>query len=314
MQPFRNASVSFMAMDLRQLRYFIAVAEELHFTEAARRLHIAQPTLSLQIRMLEKELGVTLLKRNRRHVELTHSGQVFLADARRLLEDAENAIQAARSADSGRLGRLVVVCGPTSTYAGMLGVLELYRRQSPKVDVHVLESPVVDAVVTVEQGKADVGLVVPYFESSLLQREVLLELPLLAALPRSHPLAGAKSLWLKELAQEPFVLFGQRRGSGFYERVLAICHASGFTPRVLEAMEHIDTLLYLVSAGYAVSLIPATLQSTPRPKVALIPLREGSATVELGMIWRFDHMSPVLEGFLQSVREWCKKARGGRGL
>src|SRR5262245_18637633 len=178
-------------MDLRQLRYFVAVAEELHFTQAARRLRIAQPTLSLQIRMLEKELGVTLLKRNRRHVELTDSGRVFLAEAARLLQDAADAMDAARSAEAGRLGRLVVVCGPTSAYAGILGVLESYRRQSPRVDVRVLESPVGDAVVTVEQGKADVGLVVPYFESSLLKRETLLELPLLAALPRSHPLGSA---------------------------------------------------------------------------------------------------------------------------
>jgi DNA-binding transcriptional LysR family regulator len=305
-------------MDLRQLRYFVAVAEELHFTRAARRLRIAQPTLSHQVRMLEKELGVNLLKRSKRSVELTHPGQVFLREAKRLLTNAADAVHAVQSAQAGRLGKLVVVCGPTSAYAGLLGVLELYRRRSPRVDVQVLESPVLDAVVTVEQAMADVGLVVPYFESSLLKREIVLELPLLAAVPRSHSLASAQTLSLKELAEEPFVLFGQRRGSGFYERVLGICHASGFTPRVLEAMEHIHTLLYMVGAGYGVSLVPATLEPTSHREVALIPLRDASATLELGMVWRFDQTSPVLEGFLEIMRAWCREVRDGtrpgRGL
>jgi DNA-binding transcriptional LysR family regulator len=286
------------------LRYFIAVAEELNFTRAARRMQIAQPTLSQQVRMLEKELGATLLKRTNRHVELTHSGRIFLNDAKRLVTGAEEAVTAVRSAAAGKLGRLVVVCGPTAAYVGLLGVLELYRKRSPMVDVQLLESPVPDAVVAVEQGKADVGLVVPYFESSLLKRETVLELPLLAALPKSHPLASARRLSMKQLAAEPFVLFGQRRGSGYYERVLGICQSCGFTPRVLETLEHIDTLLYVVSAGYGISLVPATLHTLPASEVALIPLEQPNATIELGMIWRFDQESPLVGGFRETVSGW----------
>src|SRR5437667_11723780 len=259
--------------------------------------------------MLEKDLGVSLLKRSNRHVELTHSGRIFLEEARRLLTTAADAVQAVQAAAAGRSGRLTVVCGPTSAYAGLLGMLELYRRRSPLVDVHLLETPVVDAVVTVEQGKADVGLVVPYFESAVLKRETVLELPLLAALPRSHPLASAGSISLKQLSGDPFVLFGQRRGSGFYERVLGICHGCGFSPRVLEAMEHIHTLLYLVGAGYGVSLVPATLDPAKRHEVALVPLQESSATLELAMIWRTDQESQVVHSFLDTVRVWCKESR-----
>jgi len=293
-------------MDLRQLRYFVAVAEELHFTRAAQRVQVAQPSLSHQVRTLEKELGVTLLKRNKRRVELTHAGRIFLHEAKRLLAGVADAVRAVQSAEAGRLGQLVIVCGPTTAYTGLLRVLEQYRRLAPLVDVHLLESPVVDAVITVEQGNAHVGLVVPYFESSLLQRETVLKLPLLAALPKSHPLASAPNVSLRQLSAEPFVLFGQRRGSGFYERILAICHSAGFTPRVLEAMEHIHTLLYLVAAGYGVSLVPATLEPAPHPDIALVPLRETSATLEIGMIWRSDQTSPVLHRFLDTVRAWCK--------
>jgi DNA-binding transcriptional LysR family regulator len=128
-------------------------------------------------------------------------------------------------------------------------------------------------------------------------------------LPRSHPLASAGTISLKQLSGDPFVLFGQRRGSGFYERVLGICHGSGFSPRVLEAMEHIHTLLYVVGAGYGVSLVPATLKPTVHPEVALVPLRESAATLELGMIWRFDQTSPLVMAFLATVREWCKTHR-----
>src|SRR5207245_2730633 len=185
--------------------------------------------LSHQVRLLEKELGVTLFRRTKRSVELTHPGRIFLREAQRLLAGAADAVQAAQSAEAGQLGRLMVVCGPTTAYAGLLGMLQLYRRLSPRVDVRLLESPVRDAVVTVEQGNADVGLVVPYFESSLLARETVMELPLLAALPKSHPLASANSISLKQLSEDPFVLFGRQRGSGFYERVLSVCHACGFS-------------------------------------------------------------------------------------
>jgi DNA-binding transcriptional LysR family regulator len=296
-------------MDLRQLRYFVAVAEELHFTRAARRARIAQPTLSQQVRLLEKELGVTLFKRTKRRVELTHPGRIFLDEARRLLLGADEAVQAAQSAGAGQLGRLLVACGPSAGYVGLLGMLELYRRQSPRVSVRLLESPVADLLVAVEQGEADVGLFVPYFESSLVTREILLELPLLAALPKSHPLASSNRVSLKRLAEEPFILFGRRRGSGFHERILSMCHSSGFAPRVLERMEQIHTLLYLVGAGYGVSLVPATLDANRRGDVAFVPLQDPSATLEFAMVWREDRVSPMVEGFLETARTWCKQAR-----
>src|SRR5207237_8847915 len=132
-------------------------------------------------------------------------------------------------------------------------------------------------------------------------RETVMELPLLAALPKSHPLASANSISLKQLSGDPFVLFGQRRGSGFYERILSICQACGFTPKVLEEMEHIHTLLYLVGAGYGVSLVPTTLEPAKRPQVALVPLRESAATVELEMIRPVDVQIHVPTRFLDTV-------------
>lgn len=296
-------------MDLRQLRYFVAVAEELHFTRAARRVRVAQPTLSHQVRLLEKELGITLFRRTKRRVELTYPGQILLLEAQRLLASTADAIQAVQSAEAGQVGRLTVICGPTTAYVGLLGIFQLYRRLSPRVDVRLLESPVRDAVVTVERGNADVGLVVPYFTSSLVERETVMELPLLAALPKSHPLASAKSISLKQLAGDTFVLFGHQRGSGYYERVLKICELSGFTPKVLEEMEHIYTLLYLVSAGYGVSLVPQTLDPAQHREVALVPLEEPAATVEFAMIWRRDHASEIVRTFLSTVRTWCRETR-----
>jgi DNA-binding transcriptional LysR family regulator len=296
-------------MDLRQLRYFVAVAEELHFTRAARRARVTQPTLSQQVRLLEKELGVALFRRTKRRVELTHPGRIFLKEAQRLLTGAADAVQAAQHANAGKLGRLVLACGPTTAYAGLLGMLHLYRRLSPLVDVRVVESSVRDVVVTVEQGNADVGLVVPYFESSIVSSETVMELPLLAALPKSHPLASAGRISLKQLSKESFVLFGHRRGSAFHERVLNICRQCGFSPNVLEEMEHIHTVLYLVGAGYGVSLVPATLEPSPQADVVLLPLQEPAATIELAMIWRRGDESPLVQTFLETVRAWCKEAR-----
>src|SRR5260370_16442833 len=129
-------------MDLRQLRYFVAVAEELHFTRAARRARITQPTLSQQVRLLENELGVTLFRRTKRRVELTHPGRIFLREAQRLLAGAADAVQAAQSAEAGQLGRLVVVCGPTTAYPGLLVILHLYRRLPPLLALLPIQPPV----------------------------------------------------------------------------------------------------------------------------------------------------------------------------
>ena len=294
-------------MDLRQLRYFVAVAEELHFTRAAERIRVAQPTLSQQVRLLERELGVTLLKRTKRRVELTHPGRILLHEAQRLLAGAADAVRAAQSANAGQLGRVVLVCGPTPAYIGMLGLLQLHHRLFPEVEVRLIESPARDAILTVEQGNADVGLIVQHFESPVLTCVPVLKLPLLAALPTSHPLASSDRLSLKQLSRQPFVLFGERK-SGFHGRVLALCNSCGFTPQVFDEVEDLHTLTYLVGAGYGVSLMPATLEPTTHAGVVLVPLREQSATVEVSMISRVDQASAVVRGFQDTVRAWCKEA------
>ncbi|PYO71844.1 MAG: hypothetical protein DMD64_13305 [Gemmatimonadetes bacterium] len=135
---------------------------------------------------------------------------------------------------------------------------------------------------------------------------------MLALETRNRPRAAAPCRTAEVASARCGELFGQRRGSGFFQRVLGICHGCGFTPRVLEAMEHMHTLLYMVGAGYGVSLVPATLTPADRPEVALVPLRESAATLELGMIWRFDQKSPLVLGFLDAVRTWCKEMPNGR--
>ncbi|MBI4501306.1 MAG: LysR family transcriptional regulator [Gemmatimonadetes bacterium] len=293
-------------MELRQLRYFVAVAEELHFTRAARHLRIAQPALSQQIAKLEDELDVKLLWRTKRRVELTHAGRIFLAEAQQILSRADGAVHAAQGAEAGQIGRIAVACGPVASYVGLPGVLHHFRLQFPDVELTLREYLVTDVVLALEQGTADVGLVVPYFDSRLLQRETVLQVPLLAALPESHALAGSRQISLQQLSGDPFVLFPQRKGSGFYERIMSVCQRAGFTPRVLEGVEHLQTLLFMVAAGYGVSLVPATLNLPGAPGVSHARVRESYATLELCLAWRTDEPSPLVAGFLRAVREWCR--------
>jgi DNA-binding transcriptional LysR family regulator len=287
-------------MELKNLRYFATVAEDLHFGRAARRLHIAQPALSQQIQKLENELGVRLLDRSKRHVRLTQAGSAFLTEAREILARVDRAAQAAQLAGRSETGSLVVACGPICSYAVLPAVLEKYRHRFPKVNVTVKSSHMTEIVRGLEDGTADVGLLVPYFHSKTLQREIILKIPLIAALPKSHPLAAARQISLKELAGDAFVLFPDHHGSGFREHVLGLCQKAGFTPKAIQEVSQFNILTATVGAGYGVSLVPAF----PHEKSCFssIELKERYASVEVCMAWKAKDSSSLVSGFLETVR------------
>jgi DNA-binding transcriptional LysR family regulator len=301
-------------MEFRHLRYFVAVAEELHFGRAAARLHLSQPPLSQQIRTLEEELGLKLFSRDRRRVELTHAGTVFLKEARQILSQMEHAAEAARRAGRGQIGPLVVACGPLATQTVLPMILKTFRKEHPEVDLSVKESNGHDLIDVLQQKQADVGLFIPEFTSDRLHRQSCLTLPLVAALPKDHPLASRRRIQMRQLANEPFVLFSHRRAVGFYDHIVGVCERGGFTPNIVrEAGQHL-TLLALVAAGYGVTLIPALTKTQPPEDVAYVQVTEPWATMPLWVAWRPNHSSPVLTAFLEVVRICCRRVTVGRSL
>src|SRR3954454_373729 len=221
-------------MEFRHLRYFVAVAEELHFGRAAARLHLSQPPLSQQIRTLEEELGLKLFSRDRRRVELTHAGSVFLTEAKQILSQMEHAADAARRAERGQIGPLVIACGPLAGETVLPIILRMFRTKHPEVDLNLKESSGQDLVDILQEKHADAGLLMPHFTAERLQHQSCITLPLVAALPKGHPLAKRRRIRLKQLAEERFVLFSPQRALGFYEHIVAVCERAGFTPKIVQ--------------------------------------------------------------------------------
>lgn len=294
-----------MRVELRHLRYFIAVAEELHFGRAAARVHIAQPPLSQQIRKLEEELGVQLFTRAGRGIALTHAGGVFLSEARQILCRTDRAVETARRADRGMIGPLLVACGPMGAQSVLARVLPEFRKRHPDVELVLREFLSGDIVEALHGGSVEVGLLLPDFDSELLRRETLMSVPMLAALPAAHPLARRRRIHLNDLADENFVVVSRHLSAGFYGHVMACCQRAGFTPAVIEEATYIPTLLVMVAAGYGVALVPSVVK--PEPGVALIPLDDPCPEMQLCMAWKADNRSPVLAAFLATVRACCGK-------
>ncbi|MBI2948299.1 MAG: LysR family transcriptional regulator [Verrucomicrobia bacterium] len=297
-------------MELRLLRYFVAVAEELHFGRDAQRLHISQPPLSTQIRELEDEVGVPLLLRTKRSVQLTPAGRAFLAEARQILDRTAQAKEVARRADSKEAGRLVVACGPVAIYAAAPAVLANFRAHCPTVTVVLMETMPLGIVEGLQKGTVDVGLVVPYFDAVAVKREQILMLPLAVVVPRSHPLAERGPIRLHQLEGEPLVLFSRGIGSGFTEHILGLFHWRGFTPKVAHEVTGIQALFAMVAAGYGVSLVPESLAHLAGLSVAFVRFQKPKPTIELCLAWRANNVSPVLLTFLDLARG-CFPARAG---
>jgi DNA-binding transcriptional LysR family regulator len=290
-------------VELRHLRYFVAVAEERHFGRAAERLHIAQPPLSQQIRRLEAELGVTLLHRTTRSVELAPAGEVLLGRAREILSAVDSATEDTRRAARGEFGRLAVGFTGSATYELLPKLAAALRDALPGVVLDLRGELLTPAQVTrLLDGTLDLGLLRPPVRERALAVEVLRREPLVVVLPQAHPLAAADAVPLEELAGEPFVVYPSHFRSVVHDAVEETCAAHGFLPRVALEVSETSTLVSFVAAGLGVSLVPESVRHMTVDGAVYRPLAGEAAAVELAVAWRRDEVTPVLERALEVVR------------
>lgn len=290
-------------MELRHLRYFVAVAEELHFGRAAARLHMAQPPLSQQIRQLEDELGVRLLARTNRRVALTEAGRVLLDGARRVLALADETAEAARRADRGEVGRLALGFVGSATYEALPALLRAYGARYPGVEVALHQMTTAEQVAALAEGRIAAGLVRPPVPDAGLALLTLRREAFVAALPRDHRLAGDEGVSIRALADESFIMFPRTQGAGLYDLALALCTRGGFAPRIAQVATEMQTIVGLVAAGMGVALVPASLRRLRPDDVAYVAIREAAPDVELALAWRTGDEAPVVRALAAVARE-----------
>jgi DNA-binding transcriptional LysR family regulator len=298
-------------MELRALRYFVTLADELHFGRAAKRLSMTQPPLSQAIRGLERELGVRLFDRTRRKVALTHAGGAFLEEARATLARAAQAIEAAQRAERGEVGRLAVAYIAATAYTLLPLVLRDFSRGFPGVKLELRELTLPQQVEALRRGDVDVALLRPPVADAELAAETILQEPFVLALPSRHALTRLDRVPARRLAAEPFVMFPRQPGLVFHDLVMGFCLKNGFTPRVAQEANQTHTVVGLVSAGIGVALVPASTQRIGLAGVAYRPLREATPASRTAVAWRRLDASPVVKAFLDVARRVAKQVNSG---
>ncbi|MBW4609575.1 MAG: LysR family transcriptional regulator [Hassallia sp. WJT32-NPBG1] len=306
-------------MELRHLRYFIAVAEELNFTRAAERLHIAQPPLSQQIQALETELGVQLFERKKRPLQLTTAGEVLLTEARLVFATVERAIISTKRASRGEIGRLVVGANSSIANSVLPDILRVFRSRFADVELVLREltsKQQIQELRSAPGGSAslsrgiDVGfdrLPNENQNDTALSFLPILQEPLVIALPEQHPLAAQSQIPLYALADEPFVLPPPDLVPS-YSQIIDLCQQVGFTPKVVQQATWMITVLSLVAGGVGVALLPANAQNLVRKGVVYREIQGKNLTRQLAVIWRRDDSSVILREFIAVTKDIAYQA------
>jgi len=289
-------------MDLRLLRYFMALADELHFGRAAERLHICQPPLSQQIRLLEEELGTPLFARSHHRVELTAAGQMLKEQAPLVFEQLNRALDLTRQTGRGQLGELEIGM-ISSVMVGVLPqVLHLFRERYPGVDWRLHEMTPASQLIALKEKRLDVCVFRVGHDDPDLRNELLMYEPIRVVLPASHPLAQQETVAPADLAAESFVALKLKQ-SRFADFLRQCCIDKGFTPQIRQQVIEVQTLLSLVRAEFGVALLPASLEELAPEGVVFRRLAPALPEVPLYAIYRADDESPVLKLFLDTLRE-----------
>jgi DNA-binding transcriptional LysR family regulator len=289
-------------MELRHLRYFVAVAESLHFGQAAAKLQIAQPSLSHQIRQLEAELQTTLLRRTKRRVELTDAGRLFLEEARDILARTDRAALIARRVGGGSSQPLRVGIAYGMDHSTIAMAVSEFSNRCPGLHVEVRTMPVPSQLAALLDRRLEVGFVRPPVHDSAFGIEVLLSEPLVVSLPRNHRLASKARVSLSTLVDEPFVLVQRETAPVFHEAVLRACREAGFAPHAPHEADHLQTVIRLVAAGSGVSLVPASARKIREHRVVYRSLHAPPPNLETAVAWRRDNALPMLAEFVRVAR------------
>ena len=291
-------------MELRHLRYFVAVAEDLHFGRASNRLHTSQSSLSQQIRNLETELKVDLLRRVRRHVELTPAGNRFLREARGILAAAERAAGLARETAREESKKIIIGISPETDWAFLGKALRLFRDHAPMAEVFFQNLTPEAQIEALHGGRIDIGFVGLPIEVEGVVSEVTGRERLVAAIPEKHPMARNDRIRLRELSKEAYTLWPRHLSPGRYDRLLSIFRQAGFGPPI--AMEgglpSTQTVLGMVAAGLTIALVDPAIKQRAMPGVVFRPIADRGVFTESGVIYRREDASPLLAAFLHEVR------------
>ncbi|MFQ6852760.1 LysR family transcriptional regulator [Streptomyces sp. 35M1] len=291
-------------MELRHLNAFLAVAEELHFGRAAKRLQMAQPPLSQQIRQLEKELGVQLFHRNTRSVRLTSAGESFLEPVRTVLDDLDTAVRAARSAGTGEYGRVTIGFAGASSHETLPRLTRAVRAAHPGLELVMTGQTYANTALSrVADGTLDLGFVrLPVTRPGVAHR-VIDEEELVCALPSDHPLARRETVPPAVLAGEPFVSFPANSGSTVRDAMTEACEGAGFTPRIVQEAPDSYTILALVAAGVGVTLTVTSVQHIQQNGLVYRPLDGPAVRLRAALAWRADNPSAALRAVLAVAEE-----------
>ncbi len=301
-------------MELRHLRYFTAVAEELHFGRAAARLHMAQPPLSQQIKQLEEELGFLLFHRTKRSVRLTAAGERFLGETQLIFQRLEQAIATGQRTSRGELGELSIGFVGSASYSVLPPILQQFRQRCPQVELTLRELTTNVQLEALRENRIDIGFVRPPIQAEGVVQQPILQESLVVALSEGHRLLGSwvegdrkiadsASIRIADLAAEDFILFPRPLAPGLYDQVIALCQQGGFSPRVVQQAVQMQTIVGLVAAEIGIALVPESLRNLQRAGVVYLPLQEVTPQAEIALVWREGDLSPTVQQFLEMINQ-----------
>jgi DNA-binding transcriptional LysR family regulator len=304
-------------MELRHLRYFVAVAEELNFRRAAKQLHISQPPLTSQIRQLEEEIGAKLLERDSHHVTLTAAGSVFLESCRGLLRDAEVAAESARRAARGETRCLAIGFVPSLAYGVAPNLFRYYRQKFPKVALTLSEMDTSQQLAELAARRLDIGLIGARLtdEHPELASVIIAEEPLMAALLEEHPLARRKTLNFRMLAGEKLILTSRQNRTGYNPWLLRLCQRFGLKPSIApETHRRTTTVLNYVASGCGVAVVPAQFSRLPTAGVVFVPLARPVPPYHYCAAWCRLEPAPLVASFVAIASESFAKVTSTREI
>lgn len=285
-------------MELRRLRYFVAVAEELHFGRAAKRINVVQSAISQQVKLLEDELGFALFDRTRQKVTLTALGEIFLKEAGAILMRARQGVERARALAAGTAGCLTIGFVDNALWGVLPSILQNFRIQYPSINLKLCQMDRVTQIDALQSSSIDIAIMpAPVPSVSEIDTLLLMSAPLLVVMPKDHHLAGHSRIALRDLASESLVLFPVHMRSRTREIIIGACSAAGFTPRVSQEAEQLHTLIALVRAGLGITIVPKWVAQTHNTGLTHVALSDPLPPYELVVAWQNGRTNPAVERF-----------------